>query len=103
VDEELSNQGSPPATSVVPTPPPGQRKSNRPILITLLCAFLLGGGSCFGFMTTLNSHGGSSTANSAITIACLVFAIAFVVCALTFVGGLIWALVAFLNNRNRKG
>lgn len=96
MDEELGNQPPSPPSPTPPSavPPPLPRSSYRPILITLLCAFLLGGGTCFGFLNTLNMNGGSSTANSA-------FAIIFVVCALVFIGASIWAFVRWLKNANR--
>ncbi len=40
-----------------------RRASYRPILITLLCALLLGGGSCFGFFATLKTLQGTESPN----------------------------------------
>ena len=38
-----------------PTPLNLPKKPNyKPVLLTILCSFLLGAGSCFGFLTTLN-------------------------------------------------
>jgi hypothetical protein len=57
------------------------RKSNyRPILLTLLISFLLGGGSCFGFVATANG-------NSAISS---FFAVGFGLCVLAFLGSISW-------------
>jgi hypothetical protein len=90
MDEELRN----PPSSTPQGFQPVARVSYRPILITLLCAFLLGGGTCFGFLNTLNFNGGSSVLND-------VFAVAFVLCALTFIGSAIWAFVRWIKNQNR--
>jgi hypothetical protein len=76
------------------TPPP---KSYWPqIVITLVSAIVLGVGSCFGFLTTLNSRPRSPNLN-------MVFGWAFAVCVLTFLGALMWAVVAGIRSLLRKG
>ena len=70
----------------IPAPPNPPKKSNyRPILLTMLCSFLLGGGSCFGFLTTLNLNR-STPINS-------VFAIGFAVFLLVFLGSILWLAI----------
>ena len=67
------------------TPLPPARKSNyKPILLTLLFSFLLAGGSCFGFLRTMNTQGGSSST---------IFGIGFLICVLVFVGALLWLAI----------
>jgi hypothetical protein len=64
----------------------------RPVVITLFSAFLLGAGSCFGFLTTLTLIKGSSWIN-------VVFAWIFILCLVTFLGALVWAVVIFILAR----
>lgn len=65
-----------------------KKSSAKPILITLLCSILLAGGSCFGFLRTLDLNQNSSAVS--------VFALGFVAGVLLFWGACIWAAVAFL-------
>ena len=71
---------------------PREKKPYRPILITILCAFLLGAGSCGLFATTFESSSGIAT----------LFGFIFLVCVVALAGGLIWLLVTFLINVNRR-
>jgi Na+-transporting NADH:ubiquinone oxidoreductase subunit NqrD len=67
--------------------------SYRPILITLLCALLLGGGSCFGFLTTLQTlQGSNSSINS-------IFGLGFIGSLFVFFGAVIWFIVTWLKRR----
>jgi len=76
------------------TPPP---KSHwMQIIITLVSAIVLGAGSCFGFLTTMSFGRRTSYVS-------MVFAWVFAVCVLTFLGALIWALVAGIRSLLRKG
>ena len=68
-----------------PPPLPPVRKSNyKPILLTLLFSFLLAGGSCFGFLRTMNTQGGSSST---------IFGAGFLICVLVFVGAILWLAI----------
>ena len=80
-----------------PIPPPLPKKSNyKPILLTMLFAFLLGGGSCFGFLSTLNMNS-SSPLNT-------VFALGFFACVFVFIGAIVWLIVrAIRQGRNSAG
>ena len=69
--------------SLLPLP---ARKSNyKPILLVMLCSFLLGGGSCFGFASTLTSNGNSPMSS--------IFAASFLLCALVFLGSIVGIVV----------
>ena len=70
-------------------PAPGRKSGYRPVLLTLLFSFVLGGGSCAGFLANIN-------ANSTNTIAGLFFVV-FALCAFAFVGSLIWLIVKAVN------
>jgi len=71
-------------TGQIPEPP--VRKANyKPILLVMLCAFVLGGGSCFGFASTLTSNGNSSMSG--------IFAGCFLLCVLVFLGSIVWIVV----------
>jgi len=75
---------------------PRRKSSYRAALITLGCSFLLGAGSCLGFLNTLNFHG-DSPRNTA-------FAIGFLVCVLVFLGSIVWMVVkAILGRRGSRG
>jgi hypothetical protein len=69
-----------------------RRSTYRAALITLLCSFLLGAGSCFGFLTTLNFHG-DSPGNMA-------FAVGFGICVLVFLGSVVWLAVKAIRGRH---
>jgi len=64
--------------------PPASRANYKPILLTLLFSFLLAGGSCFGFLRTMNTQGGSSST---------IFGIGFLICVLVFVGAILWLAI----------
>jgi hypothetical protein len=65
-------------------PEPHVRKANyKPILLVMLCAFLLGTGSCFGFASTLSGNSSMSG----------VFAASFLLCVLVFLGSIVWIVV----------
>ena len=73
---------------IAPVPEPGRKSSRvKAIVITLVASVLLAGGSCFGFLNTMNFN--RSTPINA------VFAIAFGLGVLAFLGACIWAAVAF--------
>jgi hypothetical protein len=75
--------GMPPLLPEVPRP---TRKPNyRPVLLTILCSFLLGAGSCFGFLTTL-SFNHNVPING-------VFAVGFCICLLVFLGSILWLAI----------
>jgi hypothetical protein len=67
------------------SPNPTAKSNYKPILLTLLFSFLLGGGSCFGFLTTLNMNR-STTINT-------LFGIGFGVCLLVFVVSILWLAI----------
>jgi hypothetical protein len=94
MDEELGKQPPPPPNFRAPLTQSPERSRYKPILITLLSAVLLGAGTCFGLMRTLNLNNSASRVPEA-------FAAAFICCVVVFVGSLIWALVRFLRNANR--
>jgi hypothetical protein len=73
---------------ITPAVQPGKKNSKvKAIAITLVASVLLAGGSCFGFLSTMNFN--RSTPIS------LVFAIGFGLGVLAFSGACIWAAVAF--------
>ena len=71
----------------------GKRTSYRPILITLLGAFLLGGGSCVGFVSTLKTLQGKNPPINNI------FATMFVVSTLIFLIALLWLIARWIRKR----
>jgi hypothetical protein len=76
-------------TPSLPRPP---RQTNyRAALITLLCSFLLGAGSCVGFLTTLNFNHGSAISTA--------FAAGFGLCVLVFLGSVVWLVVQAIRGR----
>jgi hypothetical protein len=79
----MSNETNPNSPS--PGVPPA--KTNwGPIRLTILSAFLLAAGSCFG---AISSRGNTAP---------VIFSVLFIVCVLAFFGGLIWALVARIKS-----
>jgi hypothetical protein len=68
-----------------PLLPPAKKSNYKPILLTLLFSFLLGGGSCFGFLTTTNSLAATKVKD--------VFADGFVICLLVFLGSIVWLVI----------
>jgi hypothetical protein len=77
---------TPPPTPLLPETP---RKTSKvkAIVVTLVASVLLAGGSCFGFVNTINFN-----RNAPIS---MVFAIGFGLGVLAFSGGCVWAAVAF--------
>lgn len=75
----------------LPPAPAPKRPNFRPVLITLLCSVLLGAGSCFGFLTTLNTNE-SSAINSAL-------AVLFLFCVAAFLGSVVILIVKAIANR----
>jgi hypothetical protein len=63
--------------------PPGKKANYKPILLVMLCAFLLGTGSCFGFASTLSGNSSMSG----------FFATSFLLCVLAFLGSIVWIVV----------
>jgi hypothetical protein len=76
---------------------PVQRRSGYAApLITMGCAFLLAGGSCFGFLATLNMNRSTPTNNF--------FAAGFGLCVLVFLGSVVWTVVkAILGRHGDRG
>jgi hypothetical protein len=77
---------TPPPTPLLPETP---RKTSKvkAIVVTLVASVLLAGGSCFGFVNTINFN-----RNAPIS---MVFAIGFGLGVLAFSGACVWAAVAF--------
>jgi ABC-type uncharacterized transport system permease subunit len=75
-------------------PPPPPRKPLppwAPIIITIVSSIVLGMGSCFGFLVTLNNKNLS-----------MAFTWLFFACVAGFVGGMIWAIVRGVTNSRRR-
>ncbi len=72
---------------------PGRRPIYKPILLALLCAFLLGAGSCFGFASTLSGNSSMSS----------VFAGCFLLCVLAFLGSIVWIVVKAVRESSGRG
>lgn len=70
-----------------------RRASYRPILITLLSALLLGGGSCFGFLATLKTLQGTNPPMNN------VFAMLFIGSVVIFIGAFFWLIVVWFKRR----
>ena len=76
---------------------PSEQKTSsyKPILISLLFSFLLAGGTCFGFLSTVNVN--KSSIMSEFYAACFVF------CVLTFLGSLLWLVVKAVRDGFQGG
>ena len=70
--------------------PPPAKSSYTPILLSLLFSFLLGGGTCFGFLNTFNVDQNSPVSK--------VYAGGFVFCALAFLGSLLWLVIKVISD-----
>jgi hypothetical protein len=71
-------------------PPPPARKSRLvAIALTIFCGALLAGGSCFGFIGTLNINGPSKPINA-------LFGCGIIAGVVAFLAGIIWAIVALV-------
>jgi hypothetical protein len=80
--------------STGPAPLPPIKKSNyKPILLTILCSFLLGAGSCFGFLTTLNFNRNVPING--------VFAVGFCICLVVFLGSILWLAIKAVRDAVR--
>ena len=66
----------------------------KPVLLTILCSFLLGAGSCFGFLTTLNFNRNVPING--------VFAVGFCVCLLVFLGSVLWLAVKAIRQAVKR-
>jgi hypothetical protein len=74
-----------------PLPP---RKANyKPILMVMLCSVLLGGGSCFGFVSTVSGNSSMSG----------IFAAGFLLCVLVFLGSIVGIVVKAVRESTRGG
>jgi hypothetical protein len=79
---------------IAPTPLNLPKKPNyKPVLLTILCSFLLGAGSCFGFLATLN-------VNRDVPIN-VVFAVGFGICLLVFLGSILWLVIKAVRDAVR--
>jgi hypothetical protein len=79
---------------VDPTPLNLPKKPNyKPVLLTILCSFLLGAGSCFGFLTTLNFNRNVPING--------VFAVGFGICLLVFLGSILWLVIKAIRDAVR--
>lgn len=63
-------------------------------LVTLFSSIVLAGGSCYGFLSTLNFNGGGkhATLNG-------FFLIVFSLCVIVFPGTIIWMIARAIRNR----
>ncbi len=79
---------------VDPTPLNLPKKANyKPVLLTILCSFLLGAGSCFGFLATLNFNRNVPING--------VFAVGFGICLLVFLGSILWLVIKAIRDALR--
>ena len=72
-----------------PPPLPARKSRLVAIALTIFCAALLAGGSCFGFIVTLNTNGRSKPINT-------LFACGMIAGVVAFLAGIIWAIVALV-------
>jgi len=69
---------------------PRSRRSFTAPLATLLCSIVLAGGSCYGFLATLDSKYASLK---------IVFLVVFCLCVMVFPGTVIWMIGRVVRNR----
>jgi len=74
---------------VGPPPPPARKSRFVAVALTIFCGALLAGGSCFGFIGTLNINGPSKPINA-------LFGCGIIAGILAFLAGIIWAIVALV-------
>jgi len=74
--------------------PQRKRRSFLAPFVTLLASIVLGAGSCFGFLSTLNINGGSAKYEKLSALLLIVFC----VCVLAFPISLIWIIVRAVRN-----
>ncbi len=74
---------------VGPPPPPARKSRFVAVALTIFCGALLAGGSCFGFIGTLNINGHSKSIN-------MLFACGMIAGVVAFLAGVIWAIVALV-------
>jgi hypothetical protein len=79
-----------PPPSPAPDGPRPRRFAWKQILITLVCGVVLGLGSCFGFLNTLNFGGGPTRPGGTL------YAIGFAVGLALVIAACLWALVAII-------
>lgn len=84
---------------VGPLSPPARKSRLVAIALTIFCGALLAGGSCFGFIGTLNINGPSKPIN-------MLFSWGIVAGVVAFLAGVVWAIVALvlhiMRPRNQK-
>lgn len=80
---------TPPAVPPDTVPRPLHRSQFKPILITLLCAVLLTGGSCYGFLNTFNYNGPNKPVAN-------LFMVGFFVGIAGIIAAGVWALVTIV-------
>ena len=66
------------------------RRSFTAPIVTLLCSIVLAGGSCYGFLATLDSKYVSLK---------IVFLVVFCLCVMVFPGTIIWMIARAIRNR----
>ena len=67
-----------------------KKPNYKPVLLTILCSLLLGAGSCFGFLTTLNFNRNVPING--------VFAVGFGICLLVFLGSILWLVIKAIRD-----
>jgi len=71
-----------------------KKPNYKPVLLTILCSFLLGAGSCFGFLTTLNFNRNVPING--------VFAVGFGICLLVFLGSILWLVIKAIRGAVKR-
>lgn len=84
----------PNSLTVGPPPPPARKSRLVAIALTIFCGALLAGGSCFGFIGTLNINGPSKPLNT-------LFSWGIVAGVVAFLAGIVWAIVALVLHMMR--
>ena len=77
---------------------PRKASRKRAILMTVFGGIVLAGGGCALFLANLNINGGSSQRDTLSATGALVF----IGGVLTFIVGVLWALVRFIDRRFNK-
>jgi len=71
-----------------------KKPNYKPVLLTILCSFLLGAGSCFGFLTSLNFNRNVPING--------VFAVGFGICLLVFLGSILWLVIKAIRGAVKR-
>ena len=72
---------------------PRKRRNFTAPIVTLFCSIVLAGGSCYGFLSTLDKHAALN----------MYFLVVFCLCVMIFPGAIIWMIARAIRNSKSGG